>query len=63
MAGHIERAYRLGQNEAVVNRRETKEALELAEKELENIAGWSGSSGNWPLHDALTKVRKVLGKK
>jgi hypothetical protein len=35
-------------------------ALKAAEKELENIAGWSGSSGNWPLQDALERVRDAL---
>jgi hypothetical protein len=37
-----------------------KEALTLADRELEQITGWSGSSGNWPLHEAQTKVREAL---
>lgn len=37
-----------------------KEALTLADRELEQITGWSGSAGNWPLHEAHTKVRAAL---
>ena len=40
---------------------EMASALKLALVELDNIAGWSGSSGNWPLQEAAVSVRKALG--
>jgi hypothetical protein len=39
---------------------EMASALKLALVELDNIAGWSGSSGNWPLQEASVAVRKAL---
>lgn len=41
--------------------RELEDALQTALKELDNIASYSGAAGNWPLQDAVTKCRKVLG--
>lgn len=35
-------------------------ALEKAHEAMDDIAGWSGSSGNWTLHDSLIKVEKAL---
>ena len=40
-----------------------KDALGAALIELDNIASYSGAAGNWPLQDAVTKVRKALGVK
>lgn len=39
---------------------EAIEALKKAEVAMEDIAGWSGSSGNWGLHWSLMKVRESL---
>lgn len=36
-------------------------ALQLALVELDNIASYSGAAGNWPLQDAVTECRRVLG--
>jgi len=41
--------------------RELEDALRTALKELDNIASYSGAAGNWPLQDAVTKCRQVLG--
>ena len=35
-------------------------ALKQAHKAMDDIAGWSGSSGNWTLHNALPKVEQAL---
>jgi hypothetical protein len=35
-------------------------ALKLCLAELERHTGWSGSAGNWPLHDAVSVARKAL---
>lgn len=35
-------------------------ALKKAEVAMDDIAGWSGSSGNWGLHDSLMKVREAI---
>lgn len=35
-------------------------ALKLAQRELGNIAEYSGSGGNFPLHEAYTAVNEVL---
>lgn len=39
---------------------EAIKALEKANVAIDDIASWSGSSGNWPLHDSLEKVEKAL---
>lgn len=39
---------------------EAVEALRKAHEAMDDIAGWSGSSGNWPLHDNLPKVEQAL---
>jgi hypothetical protein len=35
-------------------------ALLLAETEIDQIAGYSGSSGNWPLHECAASIEKAL---
>lgn len=35
-------------------------ALVRAQKVIDEVAGWSGSSGNWPLQDASANVRRAL---
>jgi ABC-type phosphate/phosphonate transport system substrate-binding protein len=35
-------------------------ALKEAHKAMDDIAGWSGSSGNWVLQTALPKVEQAL---
>lgn len=35
-------------------------ALELADKSLDDITGWSGGGGNWPAQDAHVRVREAL---
>jgi formylmethanofuran dehydrogenase subunit E len=51
------------QNELVCEVVKLRDALSAALVELDNVAGWSGSSGNWPLHDAVTKARAALSEK
>ncbi len=41
--------------------RSKDEALALALAELERISEYSGAAGNWPLQEAVTKVRAALG--
>ena len=40
--------------------KQMRDALRLAHVQLEDITGWSGSSGNWPLQDAELAVRKAI---
>lgn len=35
-------------------------ALRKAHKAMDDIAGWSGSYGNWPLHETMPKVEQAL---
>jgi len=35
-------------------------ALVLAQEVIDDLAGWSGSSGNWPLQESSGRVRKAL---
>lgn len=35
-------------------------SLKEAHRAMDDIAGWSGSAGNWTLHDELIKVKKAL---
>jgi hypothetical protein len=39
---------------------EAVDALHLAQKAMNDIAGWSGSSGNWTLHESLPRVEQAL---
>ena len=35
-------------------------ALRLAHEAMHDIGDWSGSCGNWPLHEAMPEVDKAL---
>jgi hypothetical protein len=39
---------------------EAATALRIAHKAMHDIADWSGSSGNWPLQEAMPKVDAAL---
>lgn len=53
-------SYQMEKKDWEVLLQEAVEALEKAHEAIDDIAGWSGSSGNWPLHDSLIKVEKAL---
>ena len=40
--------------------RQAVKACEEAQVAIDDIAGWSGSSGNWPLHEASIRIRKAI---
>lgn len=40
--------------------KEAEAAVKRANDAIQDIAGWSGSSGNWPLQDASAKIIKAL---
>jgi hypothetical protein len=35
-------------------------SLRAAHAAMDDLAGWSGSSGNWPLHECLVATEKAL---
>ena len=39
--------------------KEAEEAVERAYLAIDDIAGWSGSSGNWPLQEASGRIREA----
>ena len=40
--------------------KEALDALRAAHTAMHDIGDWSGSSGNWPLHQSLPKVDEAL---
>jgi hypothetical protein len=40
--------------------KEAHDALRIAHKAMHDIGDWSGSSGNWPLQEALPKIDQAL---
>ena len=39
---------------------DAKKSLEFAHKTIDDIAGWSGASGNWPLQECAVIVQDAL---